>query len=186
MSQDTTPIEGVIRATWTSIGASLALVALGLVAALVPLAVSIAVSILIVWVVMFSGLAHLVHAWDVRGSGLFRWRLLVGLVYVGGAQYLVWQPIYGLGALTFFIGWMFAIEAVLQLGGAWWMRRHRGSGWLAADAALTLLLAACIMVMWPWSRPWMLCLLVGLNILGSGLAYLALLRDNGLRLRAAA
>src|SRR5690242_5657802 len=130
MTQNTTSVEGVIRATWISIGAALALVALGLVATLVPLAVGIAVSILIVWIVMFSGLAHLVHAWDVRGSGLFRWRLLVGLVYLGGAQYLVWHPIYGLGPLTFFIGWMFAIEATLQLGGAWWLRRRKGSGWL--------------------------------------------------------
>lgn len=184
MQQDS-PVEGVVKATWISIGAALAMIALGLTAALVPLAVGIAVSILIVWVIVFSGLAHLVHAWDARGDALFLWRLLVGMVYVCGGVYLLLHPAYGLAALTFFIGWMFAIEALLLLGGAWWMRRRKGSGWLAADAGLTLFLAACILVMWPWSAPWMLGVLAGLNIVSSGFAFLALLRENGLLLRKA-
>ncbi|HEX7965452.1 MAG TPA: DUF308 domain-containing protein [Gammaproteobacteria bacterium] len=179
MRTDNTPIEGIVNATWISVGAALVLIMLGAVAALLPLAVGIAMGILIVWIVLFSGLAHLVHAWDARGHALFRWRLLVGMMYMAAAVYLILRPTYDLRALTLFIGGMFAVEAVLLLAGAYWMRRRKGSGWMALDAALTLLLAACILVMWPWTSPWMLGVLMGLDVIASGLVFLGLLRDIG-------
>lgn len=182
MAENPTPVDGIMRATWISLGAALALIMLGAIAALTPIAVGIAVSILVVWVVVFSGLAHLVHAWDVRGD-LFLWRLLVGVVYLCGGLYLVLNPSYGLAALTRFIGAMFLLEAMLLLAGAWWMRRRRGSGWLALDGGVTFLIAALIFVMWPWTSAWVLGLLVGLNLLGSGAVFLAMLRENGLAFR---
>jgi uncharacterized membrane protein HdeD (DUF308 family) len=173
----TTPADGIARATWISLGAALALIMLGAIAALLPVAVGITVGILAVWIVVFSGMAHLVHAWDVRGD-LFLWRLLVGLVYLCGGLYLVLNPSFDLAALTRFIGSMFLLEAALLLAGAWWMRRRRGSGWLALDGGATLLIAALIFVMWPWTHSWVLSLLVGLNVLGSGAVFLAMLREN--------
>jgi uncharacterized membrane protein HdeD (DUF308 family) len=179
MDKDTAQIEGVVRATWIAVGAALALIVLGAAAALLPFAVGIAVSILIIWVIVFSGLAHLVHAWDARRRPLFIWRLLVGLIYLVGGLYLLLHPVYSLAALTVFIGGMFAIESVLLLGGAYWMRRRKGSGWVALDAALTLLIAACVLVMWPWTAAWMLGVLVGLNVIASGFLFLALMREVG-------
>ena len=184
---DSTPTPWVMRTTWISLAAALALISLGALAALLPVAVGVAVSILVVWVIVFSGLAHLVHAWDVRGE-VFLWRLLVGLVYLCGGLYLVLVPSgsYGLVALAWFIGAMFMLEAGLLAASAYWMRGRRGSGWMAADAGMSLLCTVLVFATADWAPPWMLGLLVGLNVISSGLVFLALLRDNKLTARSLA
>lgn len=184
---DPTPTPWVMRTTWVSLAAALALISLGALAALLPVAVGLAVSILVVWVIVFSGLAHLVHAWDVRGE-MFLWRLLVGFVYLCGGLYLVLVPSggYGLVALARFIGAMFMVEAGLLVASAFWMRTRRGSGWLAADGGVALLCAVLVFITAAWAPPWMLGLLVGLNVITSGLVFLALLRDNKLAARSLA
>ena len=169
------PEEGVMRATWISVGAAVALLVLGGVAALVPFAVGVAIGILLVWVVVFSGLAHLVHAWDVRG-GVFIWRLLVGITYLLGGLYLLIHPVFDFPALTRFIGGMFTVEAALLLAGAGWLRGRRGSGWMVLDAVLTLFVAACMLGWGAGLPPWALGLLVGMGVISSGVVFLAMLR----------
>lgn len=184
---DPTPTPWVMRTTWISLAAALALITLGALAALLPVAAGVAVSILLVWVIVFSGLAHLVHAWDVRGE-MFLWRLLVGLVYLCGGLYLVLVPSggYGVVALARFIGAMFVLEAGLLVASAFWMRGRRGSGWLAADGGVSLLCAVLVFVTASWAPPWLLGLLVGLNVVSSGFVFLMLLRDNKLAARSLA
>ncbi len=176
------PTEQVVRTTWISLGAALALITLGALAALLPYAVGVAVGMLVVWVVVFAGLAHLVHAWDVRGE-VFLWRLLVGLIYLCGGLYLVMVPEFSVTSLTRFIGAMFLLEAILLLASSRWLRRQHGSALLVLDGGATLVFAASIFTLGDWSPAWVLGLLVGLNVMCSGLVFLALLRDNGLSMR---
>ncbi len=150
------------------------LLALGLAALLVSTALSVAFGILIVWIIVFAGLAYLVHAWDVRGTQLFAWRLMVGVVYVGGGLYLVLHPRYDLAFLTLFIAWMFSFESLLLLGAYGWLRRQSGSRWIAVDAVSSLIIALLIGLLWQRLPLWLLGVLVGLNILCTGGASLAL------------
>lgn len=166
----------ILGATWTSIGISLLLIALGLAAVLAPEAAGVTLTILILWIIFFSGLAHLVHAWDARGNPMFLWRLLVGGVYVAGALFLLLNPGYGFSFLTLFIAAMFSLEAGLLFGAFFWLRGVPGAGWIAADGALTLAFAVLIALLWPWSSPWMLAMLVGMNIIVSGAVRLGLAR----------
>ena len=115
MNKTIANIEGVVQATWMSVGAAIALLLLGGIAALVPFATGVAIGILVIWVIIFSGLAHLVHAWDAR-DGVFLWRLLVGTTYLLGGLYLLINPVFDLPALTRFIGGMFAVESSLIAG----------------------------------------------------------------------
>jgi uncharacterized membrane protein HdeD (DUF308 family) len=182
MNKTLAPLDAVVQVTWISVGAAVALLLLGGIAALAPFTVGVAIGMLVVWVVVFSGLAHLVQAWDARG-GIFFWRLLVGTTYVLSGLYLLMDPGFDLPALTRFIGVMFTLEAVLLLAGAWWLRDRQGSGWMALDAGLTLLIAASILAMWPWASAWILGLCIGLNIMSSGIAFLAMIRGSGERPR---
>lgn len=177
-----TPAAAVVRTTWMSLAAALALITLGALAALLPYAVGLAVGMLVVWVVVFSGLAHLVHAWDVRGD-MFLWRLSVGLLYLCGGLYLVLVPRFDLAALKQFIGAMFVLEAGLLLASSWWMRRRRGARWLALDGACALLFAMLVFGVGGTAAAGVFSLLVGLNVLSSGLVFLVLLRENGLDMR---
>ena len=174
MHTDSISISRAMNATGISVGIAVVLVILGLTAMLVSTAVSVAISILILWVIVFAGLAHLVHAWDVRGTPLFAWRLLVGLVYVGGGAFLLADPRYDLAFLALFIAWMFGLESMLLLGAYGWLRRLPGSGWLAVDAVGTLAVATAIGFLWPWLGIWPLGMLVGINILCTGTASLML------------
>lgn len=180
MATPSRPLDDTLTATGVSIGAALSLLLLGAIAALVPLAVGIAISIFMVWLIVFSGMAHLVHAWDMRGDAIFFWRLFVGILYCAGGVYLLLNPDYGLPALTLFIGGMCAVEALLLLVAAFWLRRATYVRWIAADGAFTLLLAAIIFVDYPALSAALLGVLVGLNLLSSGLAFMAMLRSNRL------
>jgi uncharacterized membrane protein HdeD (DUF308 family) len=182
MEQTRFPIDETVDATWLSISTALGLIVLGAVAALLPVAVGVAVSMLILWIIVFSGVAHLIHAWDVRDSALFYWRLAVGVIYIAGGIYLLQHPGYGIIDLSRFLAAMFALEALLLLAAAYLLRRLPGNRWMTADGALTLLFAALILFLTPWSTGWELGLIVGMNILFSGFVYLALLRSGGLRL----
>ena len=179
---DTVSTEWEVRTTWISLAAALALVTLGALAALLPYAVGVAVGMLVVWVVVFAGLAHLVHAWDVRGE-MFAWRLSVGLIYLCGGAYLVLAPQFDLTALKNFIGGMFVLESGLLLASSWWMRERAGTIWLVLDGAATLVFALLVFTVGGSAAVGLFSLLVGLNILSSGLVFLILLRDNGLSLR---
>lgn len=176
---ESVPTAWVVRTTWISLAAALALITLGALAALLPYAVGLAVGMLVVWVVVFSGLAHLVHAWDVRGE-MFLWRLSVGLIYLCGGAFLVLVPRFDLAALRQFIGAMFVLESGLLLASSWWMRERAGTLWLALDGACTLVFATLVFAVGGTAAAGMFSLLVGLNVICSGLVFLVLLRENGL------
>lgn len=178
MRQPAISLDTPIGATSVSIGVSLFLIMLGLTALLMPMAVGIAMSMLILWIIVFSGLAHLVHAWDARSHATFLWRLSVGLLYVAGGIFLLLHPGYGSAFLTLFIAGMFCVEALLLSFTFFWLRSTPGAIWIAADALLTLFLATVIVLLWPWNPPWLLGSLVGINIIVSGLARLALARSG--------
>lgn len=179
MNQDATSIDKVLTATGLSVGVSILLIILGLVALLTPVAVSIAVGILILWVIVFTGMAHLVHAWDARDNPLFVWRLLVGILYIGGGLFLLFYPGYDLAFLALFIAGMLLLESLLLFGAYAWLRTVSGTGWIAADGAFTAALAALIMLPWPHTPLWLLALSVGLNIISTGITRLMLARGKG-------
>ncbi len=179
MSQHDSPVDEAQRATGISIGTALLLIVLGMAALLFPEPVGIAVTILILWIIVFSGLAHLVHAWDARGTDVMAWQLLVGAAYLCGGIFLLLHPGYGFAYVTLGIAGIFLFEAVLLLAAAWWLRKQPGAGWLALDGALTLILAVCIGTGWPTNSVWVVGALVGVNILVSGFARLGMSGRTG-------
>jgi len=174
MNQRDSTVGEVERATSISIGTALLLIVLGMCALLFPEPVGIAVSILILWIIVFSGLAHLVHAWDARGTGVMAWQLLVGAAYLCGGIFLLLHPGYGFAYVTLGIAGIFMFEAVLLLTASYWLRKQPGAGWLALDGALTLILAVCIGAGWPTNSVWVVGTLVGVNILVSGFTRLGM------------
>ncbi|MDE2346168.1 MAG: DUF308 domain-containing protein [Gammaproteobacteria bacterium] len=172
MSEAQDPAEFARRTTGISIGVSLLLILLGLLALALPGFAGLAVAILVLWVIVFSGLAHLVHAWDARGSGDFLWRLLVGIVYLAVGVFLLLHPRESLASLTLVLVILFLLEAGMLLAAYFWLRRRAGSGWLLVNALLTGALGLLIGLEWPASSAWAIGMLVGVNILFSGFSRL--------------
>lgn len=157
-----------------SIGLSVLMIVAGVFAIASPLAAGIAVNLLVAWLLVFSGCAHLVFAWHARGGGGFVWELLVGILYIFIGVYLLMHPLAGLASLTMALAIYLFLEAILEFVLGFILRPLPGTGWLVFDGIITLILAVMIWRTWPSSTAWLIGTLVGISMLFSGTARLML------------
>lgn len=162
----------------TSVGWSIALSVLmivaGILAIAIPPAAGLAVAVLVGWLLIFSGAAHLVFGWHMRTVGGLIWEILLGLLYIFIGGYILYQPVAGLESLTLALAIYLLIEAVLEFMLGFLMRSLPASGWLIFDGIVTLILAVLIFKTWPWSTTWVIGTLVGVSMLFSGISRLAI------------
>src|SRR5215813_9552889 len=147
---------------------SVCLLLAGMAALFLPTAAGLGVSIVIAWLIVFSGGAHLLFAFSARSVGGVLWRLLLGIVYIVGGVYLLMHPGLNLLSITLVLAFVFFAEGILQLMFFLQMRSRPGAIWMLLDALVTLLLGAVIWRHWPSSSAWAVGTLVGVNLLMSG------------------
>jgi len=157
-----------------SIVLSVLLVLAGILAIVLPPIAGLGVTILVGWLLIFSGVAHLVYGWQTREKGGMIGELLLGLLYIAAGAYVLWNPILGLVSLTLGLAAYLVVEAILEFILAVRLRPAPGSGWLFVDAIITLILAVIIWRTWPLSAAWVIGTLVGISMLFSGMARLML------------
>lgn len=162
----------------TSVGWSIALsilmIVAGLLAIAIPPAAGLAVTVLVGWLLIFSGVAHLIFGWHMRTAGGMIWEILLGLLYIFIGGYILYQPVAGLESLTLALAIYLLIEAILEFMLGFLVRALPGSGWLIFDGIITLILAIMIFKTWPWSTAWVIGTLVGVSMLFSGISRLAI------------
>ena len=156
------------QATGMSIGMAVLMIVLGFLAILLPFATGIGISILVSWIIVFSGFAHLAFAFAARGAGSFLWRMLLGIIYVVGGFYLAFHPGLALESLTLVVAAIFLIEGIFEIIVFFQFRALSGAGWILFDGIVTLLLAYVIWRPWPASSQWAIGTLVGINLIVSG------------------
>ena len=155
-----------------SIFLSIAMILAGIVGIIAPAAAGITVTLLAGWLLIFSGIAHFVFGWERRTTGVMGWELLVGTLYVVIGCYLLFHIAAALAALKVVLGIYLFAEAILEFVLSYRMHPLPGSGWLAVDGLVTLVLA--LLVWRTWSAPWVIGVLVGISILFSGISRLML------------
>ena len=156
---------------WTIIMA-VVFILLGMMAVIEPGVAGVALTILVGWVLIFGGMAHLITAFSGGGATRVIWQVLIGLVYIVGGFYFLMHPLLALGTLTLLLGVMILMEAVFELIAYFRAREERGSGWLLVNALITLLLGGLIWLQWPSSSGWAIGTLVGVNLLMTGISRL--------------
>jgi uncharacterized membrane protein HdeD (DUF308 family) len=157
-----------------SIGLSVLMIAVGILAIASPMAAGTAVSVVVAWLLVFNGCVHLVFAWYTRSTGGLLWELLVGILYILIGGYLLVNPATALASLTLALAIYLFIEAILEFVLGFTLRPLPGSGWLLFDGIITLILAVMIWRTWPSSSTWVVGTLVGISILFSGVSRLML------------
>lgn len=162
------------RATTWSIVLSVLMIATGVLAMAAPGIAGIAVTAIVGWLLVFSGILHLVFAWRAGGAGAIIGEILLGILYGVIGFYLLANPVAGLSSLTLAIGIYLVVEGVLELMLSFQLRPARGSGWLLADGVITLVLAAMIWSTWPSNSVWVVGTLLGISMLFSGITRLML------------
>jgi uncharacterized membrane protein HdeD (DUF308 family) len=157
-----------------SIGLSVLMLLSGVLAIVIPQVAGIAVLVVIAWLLIFSGAAHLVFAWHTRTAGGLVWELLLGILYIFVGVYSLLHPVEGLASLTLVLAIYLFAEGVLEFILALRLRPMPGSNWLLFDGIVTLILAILIWRSWPSSTEWVIGTLVGISMLFSGAARLSL------------
>jgi uncharacterized membrane protein HdeD (DUF308 family) len=155
-----------------SIVLSVLMILAGLLAIVMPPTAGIAVTILIGWLLIFSGATHLVFAWQTHSAGGVVWELLLGVVYIVAGGYLLMNLPVGMASLTLALAIYLFAEAILEFVLSFQLRPMPGSGWLLFDGIITLILAIMIWRTWPSSTEWVLGTLVGISMLCSGVSRL--------------
>lgn len=158
---------------WT-IWLSVLMIVAGTLAIIIPPAAGIAVAILVAWLLVLCGAAHLAFAWHTRTAGGVVWELILGLLYLGLGIYIVVQPVAGLASLTLLLAAYLLAKGILEFILWFRLRGTANSGWLLIDGIVTLILCVMIWRTWPSSSEWVIGTLVGISMLFSGMSRLML------------
>jgi uncharacterized membrane protein HdeD (DUF308 family) len=147
------------------------LVVLGAAAILVPVVASLAVAVLLGWLLLMSGVVGLFMTLKSRGAPGFGWSLLSAVVgIVAGVVLLAW-PLSGVLSLTLVLSTFLVIEGIVTIFYALEHRRSAGQwGFMVFSGLVDLALAAMIFEGWPGTAAWAIGLLVGINLLFGGAA----------------
>ena len=152
------------------------LVVLGAFAVLVPAVATIAVTILLGWLFLISGIVGLITTFWMRSAPGFWWSLISAALGIVVGLLLLARPLGGALSLTllliaFFIvegavSIMFALDHRRELSGQW--------GWMLLSGIIDLALAMMIFAGLPSTAAWALGLLVGINMIFGGAALIAM------------
>lgn len=162
------------KASGWFIAMAVAFILLGILAIIEPAVAGLAVTLLVGWLLIFGGAAHLVAAFSGGGTERAIWQAVIGIVYFLGGFYFLVHPLMGLGALTLLLAGIILAEAAFEFIAYFRLRGHVGSVWLLVNALVTLLLSALIWFHWPSSSVWAIGTLVGVNLLMTGISRLML------------
>jgi uncharacterized membrane protein HdeD (DUF308 family) len=163
----------VVSPSWSIVLSALMIVA-GLCAIAVPFVAGIAITGIVGWLLMFSGVMHLIFAWRSSTTSTAIWEVLLGIAYGAIGFYLLTRPVVGLASLTIALGVYLFVEAIIEFALSLQFRGHGGSGWLLFDGVVTLILGIMIAASWPASTVWAIGTIVGISMLFSGISRLML------------
>jgi uncharacterized membrane protein HdeD (DUF308 family) len=151
-------------------------VLLGFAAILVPAIATLAFTLVIGWLFLFSGIVGLITTFYMRNAPGFWWSLLSAVVGIAAGLVLLRWPISGTISLTIVLITFFIIEGIITIMYAIAHRNqlsHRW-GWMLASGIVDLVLAGIIFAGLPESATWALGLLVGINMVFGGTAMIGM------------
>ena len=161
------------HAGWSGLWSGL-MIAAGIMAIAVPWVAGVAITALVGWLLILSGILHLAFAWRGAHGAAVAWEALLGILYGLTGFYVLLNPIAGLASLTLVVSAYLVFEGLLELVLFFMLRSVAGAVWLFVDALVTLVLAILIAVTWPSSAGWVVGTLVGISMLFSGITRLML------------
>lgn len=151
----------------------IALIVLGAVAIIAPGIATLAVEVMIGWLLLIGGIFGVVAA--LTGSSAapgFWWSLITAVLYVLAGIALLWSPLAGALTLTIILAAYLLAAGIAKIvlalrykdamAGAW--------GWMLFSGILDAALAVIIIAGLPLAALWVLGLLVGINLLFTGVA----------------
>ena len=145
---------------------------LGVLAIIWPQISTLAVDFYVGWMFLISGIVGVVAMFFAPTVSSFLWVLLTTALSLLAGVLLLWHPVEGAMSLTLVLVAFFLVEGLFQVilslryrdvfPGSW--------GWMLFSGITDLVLVALIVMGWPGSAGWALGVIVGANLISSGLA----------------
>lgn len=158
---------------WFTILGLVAIVA-GLAAIIFPLASTLAIKIIIGWALLFVGVGYLLNAFSAENKSGRMMNMLLGILFVVVGGWMAFNLFEGVIGLTILLALSFAVQGVVEIHGAWKRRPGLGWGWLMVSGLVSLLAGLFIFNGLPSTAIWALGLMVGVNLISSGVYFLAM------------
>jgi uncharacterized membrane protein HdeD (DUF308 family) len=152
------------------------LLVLGLLAIVVPPIATIAVAVLIGWLLLMSGIVGLIATLRMHSAPGRGWSLVsAALGIVAGTVLLAW-PLSGAVSLTLILTVFLALEGVVSILYALEHKRELSGRWglMLFSGVVDLILAGIIFAGLPGTAAWAIGLLVGINLVFGGSALIAM------------
>ena len=150
------------------------LIALGVAAVLTPAVAGSVVVMVIGFILLLAGIVPIVRGLKAESSMEKAMGLILGIITALAGIAVIGHPLFGLAFLTLLLVIYFVAEGVWKIVVSFRYKPATGWKWLLASGLLSLILGLLIWNQWPVSGMWAVGALVGVNLLGTGLALAAL------------
>jgi uncharacterized membrane protein HdeD (DUF308 family) len=161
------------RLLWLGI----AMLVMGLVALAFPVVPTIAVALLVGWVFLVSGVITLMGAFSIHGTGPFFGALVLSLLSIVSGAFLIFNPLAGAVALTLLVGVVFSFQGAFEIFFAFETRPHQGWVGMLISGIASVIMAVLIAAGWPAISLVVLGILLGVNLITTGVGYIMVSRS---------
>ncbi|MDJ1159081.1 HdeD family acid-resistance protein [Chelatococcus sp. SYSU_G07232] len=122
---------------------------------------------------LVGGLIQTVHAFKVKTWSRFAYWLLSGLLYAIAGFIFFSYPVLASAVVTLVFAVTLIVAGVLRIWVGFQARPEQGWGWIVAAGVLTLLTGIVVAVGWPVNSLWILGLLLAIDLVFQGWAFIA-------------
>lgn len=152
----------------------LLLTVLGIAAIAFPEFSTLAATLLTGWILLIAGVLIFISSFWIHGTAPFFAANLFGLLSGAAGVFLLFNPMTGAVTLTLILGIMFMFQGASELVFA--LETRPAKGWISIliSGLASILLAVIIVSGWPGISAIALGLLLGINFLTTGIAYIAI------------
>jgi uncharacterized membrane protein HdeD (DUF308 family) len=161
--------EGIRRSWGWLLALGIAYVIMGLVIAGSPMAATIAVDILIGFVLIIGGVISIIGAFFTGDWKRFLLVLLSGILYLVVGVLLLKNPMAGVLTLTLLLAAFLLVEGFFKIIHAFQMKPAPNWVWLLVSGAASVILGVMIWGQFPQSGAFIIGLLVGIYFLINGI-----------------
>jgi len=148
------------------------LMVIGMVALICPLVTTLVSMVFFGWLLVFSGVAEMLMAFQARQWGGFILNLLAGILELIVGLLVLRSPLLSAEVMTLFLAAYLLVGGLFRMVTAFALA-FPGYGLVALSGFISALLGLMLVMQWPGSGLWFIGLCVGIDLLMNGSAWVA-------------
>ena len=130
-----------------------------------PTLISVGLEIILGGLLIAAGIIQLVYSFKPNNTKDKLLAIVSGLLAVAVGVFMLALPFVGLALLTLMVAAFFLIEGILKIVAALKIKNEHHWGWMVVSGILSLLIAAIVIMGWPFTGVWFIGVLLGLNLI---------------------